>query len=161
MMDRSWYLIYTKPRCEHKARQNLREQGFTVYLPLYETKRPVREKPLFPNYLFINLHEKSDNWAPIRSTPGVSKLVRFGQQPAKVPDSLVQLLQQNENNLGYQVMKRPLFQPGEKVRVLEGPLAGLEAAFGMTKGSERAMVLLDIVGKMTRVEVHTDQLERA
>ena len=163
MENRSWYLIYTKPRCEQKARQNLADQQFETYLPLFQSIKPkgAQTRALFPNYLFIHLDEKTDNWAPIRSTPGVSRLVRFGQLPARVPDSLIQLLKQNEDPDGYQLMANPVFRKGDKVRVLDGALAGLEAVFGMTKGSDRALVLLDIVGKLTRVELELNRLERA
>lgn len=163
MENRSWYLIYTKPRSEQKAQRNLADQGFETYLPLFHSKvrKGARLKALFPNYLFIRLDKKTDNWAPIRSTPGVSKFVRFGPVPAMVPDSFIQVLQQNEDTDGYQLMANPVFQTGDKVRILDGALAGLEAVFGMAKGSDRALVLLDIVGKLTRVELETNRLERA
>ena len=36
---RSWYLIFTKPRQENLARENLERQGFTTYLPLTQQSR--------------------------------------------------------------------------------------------------------------------------
>ena len=114
MENRSWYLIYTKPRSGQQARRNLADQGFETYLPLFHSivQKGARVKALFPNYLFINLDEKIDNWSPIRSTPGVSRLVRFGPMPAKVPDSFIKILQQNEDVEGYQQMANPVFQKG-------------------------------------------------
>ena len=82
----AWYLIHTKPRQEHIALTNLERQGYTCYLPLLRVEKIRRRKaevvsePMFARYLFVRL-STSDNapsWAPIRSTLGVSQLVRFG-----------------------------------------------------------------------------------
>ena len=51
-------------------------------------------EPMFSRYLFIQLDDQTQNWGPIRSTLGVSKLVSFGPQPAKVPPELVAFLQE-------------------------------------------------------------------
>ena len=59
--QKNWYLVYTKPRKEEVAADNLIRQGYEVFLPkLRETKqrnRRLKEKlvPLFSRYLFINL----------------------------------------------------------------------------------------------------------
>lgn len=44
-------------------------------------------------HMFICLNTKTDNWAPIKSTFGVTGIVKFGQEPARVPDKLIQTLQ--------------------------------------------------------------------
>jgi transcriptional antiterminator RfaH len=50
-----------------------------------EQRVQVVTEPMFSCYLFIQLDDQSQNWDTIRSTLGVSKLVSFGPQPAKVP----------------------------------------------------------------------------
>ena len=82
---------------------------------------------MFARYLFVRL-STSDNapsWAPIRSTLGVSQLVRFGTRPAKVEDPLVDLLRNRE----LAQPTEPLFNQGDTVVITEGPFAGLEAAY--------------------------------
>lgn len=164
--NRSWYLVYTKPRSEQKAKTHLEEQGFKTYLPCYQARKTRKKnsdvvKPLFPGYLFLYLDEQEDNWAPIRSTPGVSRLVRFGNMPAKVPEVLIQNLQNNENDLGLQELSPPTFQEGDKIVVVDGPMEGFEAIFKTTKGSERVVILLNIIGKLTQVELKSQQISPA
>ena len=87
-----WYLIYAKPRQEKTAVDNLLRQAYEVYFPQIRVTRnrnsvrKVTIEPLFPRYLFIRLDAHTDNWAPIRSTMGVTALVRFGGYAAAVDD---------------------------------------------------------------------------
>ena len=94
-----WYLIRTKPGGEATAQENLRRQGFEIYLPrVQQTVRRLgrwRESiaPLFPRYLFLRLAEGEQALAPVRSSVGVSDIVRFGSCYAIVPDHIVRSLQ--------------------------------------------------------------------
>lgn len=163
---KAWYLIYTKPRQEHIAKENLARQGFSVYLPLVRQlrRRAGRRigfiEPLFPRYMFIRLDTTTDNWSPIRSTFGVSTLVHFGFRPATVPDDLVALLSARENPEGlHETGRAP--QPGDRVRIEDGPMAGYEGLFLATSGRERVLVLLEIMGKEARVQVPAGALGMA
>lgn len=164
---KNWYLIYTKPHKELLARDNLLQQGYEIYLPMARLRRRrmgkgvTRVEPLFPRYLFIYLDSKTDNWSPIRSTPGVSHLVKFGMYPSMVPDSLVEILRSRENGEGVQDIRTGEFKQGESVRVVEGPMMGLEGVYLAKTSSDRVLVLLDIVGKHTRVTMATEKLESA
>ncbi|RML53195.1 Transcription antitermination protein RfaH, partial [Pseudomonas syringae pv. maculicola] len=48
------------------------------------------EEALFPGYLFIHMDQVHDNWYPIRSTRGVSRIVTFGGHPVPVRDHLIE-----------------------------------------------------------------------
>ncbi len=161
--QRNWYLIYTKPRNETLARTNLERQGFEVYLPQLAQTRRQRGRyrtviePCFPRYLFIALNMVTDNWSPIRSTYGVSRLVTFDGMPAQVPHELVEQLKQNEDSEALQRRPEQIFNPGEKITIIDGPFAGYEGIFHSLKGNERAAILLDIVGKNTlaTLDIHS------
>ena len=160
--NRSWYLIYSKPRSEQKACLHLDEQGYETYLPrcciqkIRKSKRILLVEPLFPSYLFIYLDSQLDNWAPIRSTPGVNKLVRFGPMPTPIPDHFIDQLKNNEDEQGLQTIAQPKLKTGDKIRILDGSLAGLDAIYQTTKGSDRAIIMLKILGQLTQVELKTD-----
>lgn len=162
-----WYLIYTKPHKEQVARENLERQGYEIYLPMARIRRrrlgkgANRIEPLFPRYLFIKLDTKTDNWSPIRSTLGVSNLVKFGMYPSSVPHALIELLCDRCDEEGIQDITPGEFKSGESIRVMEGPMIGLEGVFLAKTSSDRVMVLLDIVGKHTRVSLATEKLEPA
>ncbi len=164
---KSWFLIYAKPRQEETAKTQLSRQGYGIYLPMTQQtrKRGARRttyiEPLFPRYLFIHLNTCTDDWGPIRSTVGVSALVRFGKEPALVPDDLVGLLQSRESESGLHVWIAPGFLAGQAVRVTDGVLQGYEGIFVAASGRERAVVLLDILGRKVRARVDTERLEAA
>jgi transcriptional antiterminator RfaH len=162
---KSWYLVYCKPRGEETAKVNLQRQGYEIYLPLVRQprrrmgRRVICVEPLFPRYLFISLDTKQDNWAPIRSTVGVTSLVRFGMEPAAVPVELIELLKSREDAQGIQDLPAEEPKPGERIRILEGPMSGYEGVLLAKTSRERVVVLLDIVGRKTRAKVDLSNLE--
>lgn len=164
-MDKNWYLVYTKPRQERVARTHLLRQGYEAYLPLIRELRRRQGRrlpivgPMFPRYLFVRLDTRTDNWAPIRSTVGVVSLVRFGGEPARVPDDLIALLQEREDGEGLQILPPETFRAGTRVRVTAGALAGYEGIFLASSGRQRVVILLDLLGRHTRAVVSRRDLE--
>jgi len=155
--NRSWYLVYTKPRSEPVAAENLLRQDYRTYLPLFK-KTCIKNaqaktiiEPLFPRYVFIELSTETDNWSPIRSTIGVSKIVNFGFTPAKVPDSLITLLKENENSDGlYEFLEKKLVK-GQSVEIMSGPMMGYSGIFNQYATKNRVSILLNLLGKETSV----------
>jgi len=140
------------------------QQGYTTYLPMVRAakrrngrRRYVRE-PLFPRYLFIQLDQITDNWAPIRSTIGVSTLVRFGMEPAPISDAMIRAIRERENAEGLHEIHTEL-REGSTVRVLDGPMMGLEGVFIARSGEQRVMILLELMGKLARVQMDVDAIE--
>jgi len=164
---KAWYLIYSKPRQERVALENLERQDYESYLPLIRNRRRRGGRyvgivePMFPRYLFVHLSDETDDWGPIRSTIGVIKLVRFGGIAISTPPDLVNYLKQREDENGIQNLPTPAFQAGDRVRICEGPMAGYEGIFQCRTGKERVTVLLDIVNQATRVELSTNDIESA
>jgi len=156
---KGWYLVYCKPRQERVAQVNLGRQGFENYLPLIRQprrragKRVMIVEPMFPRYLFVQLDSQRDDWGPIRSTLGVTSLVRFGQQAARVPAQLVDMLRAHEDVQGVQDLPPPDYRRGDAVRIVDGAMMGYEGIFLARSGKERVVVLLNIMGKLARVKV--------
>lgn len=156
----AWYLVQSKPRQEKVAQEQLQRQGYEAYLPLRRAekirhgRKLLVEEPLFTRYLFVRLASgfKDKAWGPIRSTLGVSGLVRFGAQHASAPEPLIEALKAQEAV----TPTDKLFQPGAKVRIEQGPFRGLEAIFQNDDGEARAMVLIELLAKkvMLPIEVH-------
>jgi transcriptional antiterminator RfaH len=164
---RFWYLVYTKPRQENLAQENLERQGFETYLPrIYQTRRRNGRyiktiETFFPRYLFINLDTETDNWAPIRSTFGVSKMICFDRLPAVVPDQLIQNLKSNDDEDGIQRLNQKNLMLGDKVTIIDGPLAGYQGIYQQQKSAERVAVLVDLVGKNTILNISVHDLQIA
>jgi transcriptional antiterminator RfaH len=104
---------------------------------------------MFSRYLFIRLETVASNWAPIRSTLGVSRLVTFGSVPASVPDDLIEVLR----NAPAQSPQR-LLAPGEEVLFVDGPLQGLRGIFQQHDGEARAMILIELLSKSQSIAVN-------
>ena len=162
-----WFLVHTKPRQETTALQNLEQQSFQCYLPTCPSERlrhgsvVVIDEPLFPRYLFIRLGrgDSAPSWSPIRSTKGVSRLVCFGSEPAKVAPSLIELLMSREAAL--QGKPQRLFSKGDRVQMAGGPFAGIEGVYQMADGECRAMVLIELLSRPVVVPVGPSALRKA
>jgi transcriptional antiterminator RfaH len=161
---KAWYLIMSKPRQENLAKENLQQQGYEVYLPLVSLTRRRKGRyitvvePAFSRYILIRLDQDTDNWAPIRSTFGVSGMVYFGFQAAHIPDSLVEALQQRENEEGVLTMSTPKLKHGDKVKVLDGIFEGYEGIFTAKSRKERVTILLEATGKLMHIDIDEHQV---
>ncbi len=155
-MADSWYAVQTQHRKELYAEQHLVRQGYEVYLPLIKEARRSRGKerevivPLFPRYLFVQLDVSTDNTSPIRSTRGVTGLVRFGTI-LKPLDAVIidQLKAAEDEEQGVRVIQPYRFKRGDKVVITDGPFTGAEAIYKAKSGQERVIVLMDLLGKQT------------
>jgi len=152
----AWFVGFTKPRQETRALENLQRQGFECRLPVIRTQRRVRrelvwrQEAMFPRYLFLRPAAGGAPLERVRSTYGMSGLVRFAGLPATLPEGLLaELLAYGEERT------QALFAPGAAVRFLEGPLVGLEGVFECADGEERAVVLLEFLQRVQRVMVPT------
>ena len=161
-----WYAVHSKPRQEQRALANLAQQGYDCYLPLRRTEKidkrglAIVQAPLFPRYLFIFLDSGPAGlgWGPIRSTLGVSRIVSFGNIPAKLPTALIEALREQSACTVQQVER--LFAAGETVKIAYGAFAGLTGVYQMPSGEQRAMVLIDILSKLCRVEFPATSLRK-
>lgn len=161
-----WYLIHTKVRQERCAQENLERQGYTCFLPQIGAEKLRRralvvvQEPLFPRYLFIRLDAglEAKGWGPIRSTLGVTRLVTFGSEPAKLSDALVGSIRARTD---YAVTPREFFQPGQALVIADGPFIGLDAIYQMPDGEGRVMVLLNILSKRVQLSIEPSSLRMA
>jgi transcriptional antiterminator RfaH len=156
-----WYLVYTKPSNEKIAQQNLSRQGYQVYLPrlVQRLRRPAgwveQIVPLFPRYVFLQLNEGDQSLGPVRSSVGVSSVVRFGTRYAVVPDWVIRDLHaraDTSSGLHHMVPVRGLV-PGAGVRITAGAFDGIEGIFEREAGMERVVVLLNLLGQDASVRI--------
>jgi len=149
----------SKPQKDAYAEEQLNNQGYTTYRPLAIRERRHRGKvikiteSLFPRYLFINLDAVNDNWAPIQSTYGVSSMVRFGDLPLSVPDTLIDQLRQQESQFQENAIDLDRFQRGDVVSIGNGSFEGLNAVFERYSGEERVILLMNILNAQTKVAI--------
>jgi transcriptional antiterminator RfaH len=162
-----WYVVLTKVRQEQLARDNLVRQGFAVYLPRLKIlkrlggRQQAKLAPLFPRYLFVQPGSSAQSIAPVRSTLGVTGIVRFGQTPAILRAQTLCSLRafEAEQNVAPDAAISPI-QCGRRVRVAEGPLQGMEGLVSDI-AQERVVILMNLLGEDTRVSLSLHQLHLA
>lgn len=169
--NQAWYVVHSKPRQELVALENLLRQGWHAWLPQFKVatvgKRSVRKpdilalEPMFARYLFVRPAHGEQSIAAVRSTFGVSTLVRFGDQLATIDHRSVCNLAQLEL-AQRQLDNRQLtpLQPGVAVQIVSGPLTGLKGLVSMNL-SERVIVLLDFLGRQQEIKFKPEQLDLA
>jgi len=163
-----WYSVFCKPRQETVAEENLQRQGFHVYLPRIRTRHRRRGQwvgaveAFFPRYLFIRIDPLRRSTATVRSTRGVVSLVRFGREPAVIPDTVIgALLQREDAASGLHLDNRSSICAGDPVKLVDGPLAGMEGIFAAENGEQRVTVLLEFLGKTNKISVSRDWVTSA
>lgn len=125
------------------------------------SQRDLRIEPLFPRYLFLNAIANQQSLGPVRSTRGVATMVRFGMELAVMPDRIIRVIKDRCDPCSGLVKLDPVpVEPGDKVKVFDGPLAGLEGVFRERKGINRAILLMKMLGTESTVEVETILLQK-
>ncbi|MDP2851898.1 MAG: transcription termination/antitermination NusG family protein [Gallionella sp.] len=159
-----WYVVHTKVRQEQTACENLARQGYGVYFPRVKVlkrrrgRQQAQTEAMFPRYIFLQPGSQAHSIAPVRSTFGVFAIVCFGQEPAVMrPETLRSIREfETRQNAARDEDISP-FQCDEQVRVVDGPLAGLEGL--ITEVSrDRVVVLMQLLGQDTRVNMSHHQL---
>lgn len=165
---KAWYLIYTKPHKEPLVNRQLTDRGIDVYFPTIQVERGyqrgIRLEPFFPHYLFAHLDRMALSGVNLQWLAGVRTLVHFDGKPATVPTAVIEALQQRLQPYERHVLRRGewVFKPGQRVRIINGPLKGLEAIFQQgLNGAERVQILLQLLGTWTRAEISSYDLESA
>ncbi|MDA0654164.1 MAG: transcriptional activator RfaH [Proteobacteria bacterium] len=159
-----WYCVTTQMRAEVWARNNLWQRGFEAYLPEYSRRRRHARRtdwvraPLFPRYLFVRADFDLQSARAVTTAPGVQQLIAFGGPPTPVPDAVIAELRAHEGDDGLIDIDRgrgpsSRYRAGERVRVTEGALLDQVGIFQCREDRQRAVILLELLGRAVRVRV--------
>lgn len=157
----AWYAVRVKPNFEKVVSLGFRGKGYEEFLPLQTAHRQVQnrirtvELPLFPGYVFCRFDEAKR--LPILTTPGVFHVVTHAGRLAPVPDHEIESLQTMVRS------RLPLeecpYSPGDKVRIVSGPLAGVEASVSRVKDRYRVVLSVAMLERSVAVEIDALSLE--
>ena len=165
-----WYAVQTHPNREFLAEGALAAvEGVETFLPTLHVKpvnpRSRKERPFFPGYLFVcaDLSQLGQN--RIQYQPGVTRLVGLDDEPTPIPTPVIAEIRdrveaaQALDPLG--LGGSAYLHPGDKVRILSGPLAGYDGMFDTRLGGQtRARILVDFMGRELRTELDVRSLEK-
>jgi len=154
-----WYALQVRTRWESSTAVLLGGKGYQTFLPTYKTKkrlsRGVREgnTPLFPGYVFCQFD--AQNRLPILITPGVLAVVGRGRVPLPVDDSEIAAVQTVVAS-GLQAEPWPYLEIGQKVRIENDSLQGLEGLLVNFKGNNRIVVSVTLLRRSVALEIDRD-----
>jgi transcription antitermination factor NusG len=150
-----WSVVQTESQRERIAAEFLREAKYEIYLPRILMKK--REVPLFPGYLFVTI---SSQWWAVRWSIGVIRVLMDGEMPAKVPGKVVDAIKRREGGDGLvRLPKIRGLERGDPVRILKGSFAGHLAIYDGMSGEMRVCVLLEFLGRKTRMSLGRGDVE--
>jgi transcriptional antiterminator RfaH len=154
--QRDWYVVYSKPHKEEQAQFHLRMKGLDVFFPRLDLLRVAEKRkriiPLFPNYLFVRLHLATEFHYVIWS-PGVKRIVSFGDRPIPLDDGVVTFLKQQTDPEGL-IKARSQLCPGQEVEIRGGPFDGLIAIIQDPPDARgRVKILLKLLSRQISVKL--------
>ena len=159
MRDTYWLVCHTRPRCEKKFAALMAAEKFEHYLPLVQSVRRYAQqtktflKPLFPGYVFakvpIELKMRIYQQELLARAIIVEQEEIFLRQLADVKAIVAS---------GFELTVMPLLTKGRRVKIVGGPLHGLEG-FVDNPANPRGIVLsVDVLQQGLHVKVPVENL---
>jgi transcription antitermination factor NusG len=151
-----WYAVRTAAGREKAVSGQLANKGYEQFLPMYRTRRQWSDRvkelelPLFPGYLFCRFDVNSR--LPILVTPGVTLIVGYGKAPISISDGEIEAVR-TVTKSGAAAEPWPFLEAGQRVRIQDGSLGGLEGLLLQVKNSWRIVLSVELLQRSVAVEV--------
>lgn len=161
-LEPRWYAAYTSANHEKRVAEQLQVRSVQHFLPLYQSVRRWKDRrvtldtPLFPGYVFVRLALRDR--LPVLQIPGLARLVGFNGTPMALPEEEMEALRAGFEH-GVRAEPHPFLRVGRKVRVKNGPLAGLEGTLVKRKKLTRLVVSMELIQRAMAVEIDEVDLE--
>jgi transcription antitermination factor NusG len=151
-----WFALQVRARWESSTAVLLSGKGYKTLLPTFKTKKrwsgKLREvnAPLFPGYVFCQFDGQKR--LPILVTPGVIAVVGRGRIPVPVEDPEMTVIQRVVS-LGLRAEPWPFLEVGQRVRIDDEALRGLEGILINIKGNRRIVVSVSLLRRSVALEI--------
>ncbi|MGH7828216.1 MAG: transcription termination/antitermination protein NusG [Candidatus Binatia bacterium] len=126
-LQRDWYVVYSKPHKEELTQFHLGIKGVESFFPRLHLPGPAKKKkriiPLFPSYLFVRIDLATEAHY-VTWSPGVKRIISFGDSPIPVEESVVTFLKEQANPQGI-IQAQSQLKRGQEVEISGGPFNGL------------------------------------
>ena len=155
-----WFVCHTKPRCEKKFDDLVQREAFAHYLPLiqsirrYGTQKKTFTKPLFPGYVFARIE-------PARKARVYQQDLLVRALPVENETVFLRQLEDVKAicTSGFEAAVHPLMTKGRHVRVLGGPLHGLEGYVDDPVNPRGIVVSVDVLQQGLLVRLPLEYLQ--
>lgn len=177
-MTQRWYVVQAYSGYEQKVKGALQERvnnaGMQEYfgailVPTEEIvemragHRRKSERKFFPGYVLVQMEMNDDSWHLVRNTPRVLGFIGgTSDRPAPISEKEANAILQRIEDSSDKPKPKVIFEPGEMVRVIDGPFAdfnGVVEEVNYEKNRLRVAVL--IFGRSTPVDLEFTQVEKS
>jgi transcription termination/antitermination protein NusG len=166
--EQAWYALYTRSHCEQLVHDQLIVKGFSLFLPKMEVwsrRGGLRHRilvPMFPSYLFLHHAMDKVGFIEVCKARGLVRILgERWDRLSIVPDAEIEAMQK-VLSAQMPVLPHPYLREGQRVRVIHGPLAGVEGILVRTKPTKGLLVLsIELLQRSVAVEVDATLVEAA
>jgi len=176
-MTKRWYVVHAYSGFENQVMRMLKERiarsGLDdlfgdVLVPTEEVvemragQKRKSDRKFFPGYVLVNMEMNDDTWHLVKDVPKVMGFIGGNpDKPAPITDKEADTILQRVQEGTEKPRPKILFEPGEVVRVIDGPFNdfnGVVEEVNYEKSRLRVAVL--IFGRSTPVELEFGQVEK-
>lgn len=153
---KNWIAVYTKSRHEQTVVNELNKKNIESYCPMFKERRQWSDRkkwvhfPLFRSYVFANIEINENIY--VLQTIGVNKIVKFQEKISIIPDQVIDNIK-NIIEGGYNVEQTDYFIKGDEVRVVSGPLKGLDGVVLDLRGANKIIIKIEAIQQAFSVEI--------
>lgn len=162
--DRKWFALRVRSGSEKVVAAIAENKGVEHFLPMYQCRRRWSDRmksldlPLFPGYLFCRLNPEYR--LPVLTIPGVQHFVGVGKVPVAIEEAEIGALQAAARS-GLRTEPWPYLAVGQRVRLEQGPLEGLEGFLIEVRKQQRIVVSVQLLMRSVTVEIERDWVTSA
>ena len=157
-----WYALHIRSRHEKRVAERLGLQSMETFLPLHRCRHTWRngiyaevDLPLFPCYLFAraSVYDRSR----LLKLPGILGFAASSVHPTAISDEEIAVLRTATESL--KAEPHPYLNSGDPVRIVAGPLAGMEGILTRRKHEYRVVLSIEAIMRSIVVEVSEFDIE--
>ncbi|MRD73345.1 transcription termination/antitermination protein NusG [Rhodocyclus tenuis] len=177
-MSMRWYVVHAYSGFEKSvqralvdriARQGMQDKFGQILVPVEEVvelkggQKSISERKFFPGYVLVEMEMDDESWHLVKSTPKVTGFVGgAANRPTPISEKEVEKIKQQMQEGVEKPRPKVLFEPGEVVRVKEGPFTDFHGSVeDVNYEKNRLRVSVTIFGRATPVELEFSQVEKA
>jgi transcriptional antiterminator NusG len=155
-----WYALYTRSHCEQMVWDQLQAKGFQLFLPRIDVwshragKRHLISVPMFPSYLFLRHAIDKASYIEVRKARGLVRILGEGwDRLGVIPDAEIEAIQA-VLHMSLPIMPHPYLRAGQRVRITQGPLRGMEGILVQSKPTKGLLILsVELLQRSMAVEI--------
>jgi transcription antitermination factor NusG len=161
--DNAWHALHTRHQGEKRIAEFLADRGFEIFLPLYSTVHRWKDRnkqlslPLFPCYVFFR--GGLDRKLQLLTAPGVHAIVGTAGRAGVISDAEIDAIRLAVESK-FNVEPHPFLECGDRVRIQDGPLAGIEGILVNKQNRCHLVLSVEMLGSSVAVEVDASLVKR-